>query len=105
MSTGVAAAPWLTYRDVTWGVNSLGATPKHGRPVGDQCMKISIEIDCTPEEARSFLGLPDVSQVQEAFVEALAENMKQAVSGMDGESLMKSSLPVGKAGWEQWQNM
>ncbi|MEE4537438.1 MAG: DUF6489 family protein, partial [Erythrobacter sp.] len=27
---------------------------------GVRSMKISIEIDCTPEEARAFMGLPDV---------------------------------------------
>ena len=28
-------------------------------------MKVNITVECTPEEARGFLGLPDVSRVQE----------------------------------------
>jgi kynurenine formamidase len=29
-------------------------------------MKIKIDIDCTPQEARAFFGLPDVEPIQEA---------------------------------------
>ena len=28
-------------------------------------MKVNVEIDCTPEEARAFFGLPDVAPLQE----------------------------------------
>ena len=38
-------------------------------------MKVSVDVDCTPEEARRFLGLPDLSAVHEAYV----EKMKSAV--------------------------
>ncbi len=27
-------------------------------------MKMTIEVDCTPEEARRFMGLPDVSGLE-----------------------------------------
>ena len=36
-------------------------------------MKFSIDIDCTPSEAREFFGLPDV----EAFNQALVERLKR----------------------------
>ncbi len=36
-------------------------------------MKVRIEIDCTPEEARAALGLPDVSGLNEQLVERDAE--------------------------------
>ena len=28
-------------------------------------MKVNIEVDCTPDEARRFLGLPDVAPMQQ----------------------------------------
>ena len=31
-------------------------------------MKINVEVDCTPAEARAFLGLPDVAPLNEALV-------------------------------------
>jgi hypothetical protein len=39
-------------------------------------MKVTVDVDCTPEEARRFLGLPDLSPVHEAYV----EKMKAAVT-------------------------
>jgi hypothetical protein len=32
---------------------------------------VAVEVDCTPEEARRFLGLPDVVPVQQALMEKL----------------------------------
>ena len=49
-------------------------------------MKITIDIDCTPEEARRFLGLPDFAAVNEALQQRMAENLKS----MDPESLAKN---------------
>src|SRR6516164_5311770 len=37
-------------------------------PGGNAAMKFKIDIDCTPEEARAFLGLPDVKPLQEALL-------------------------------------
>ncbi|MFW5680430.1 MAG: DUF6489 family protein, partial [Pseudomonadota bacterium] len=31
-------------------------------------MKVRIEVDCTPEEARAFLGLPEVRPLQERLL-------------------------------------
>jgi hypothetical protein len=31
-------------------------------------MKVTVEVDCTPEEGRRFLGLPDVVPMQQACV-------------------------------------
>ena len=42
-------------------------------------MKVNVEIDCSPEEARRFLGLPDVSKAQEVYVDAISKAMKGAV--------------------------
>jgi len=39
-------------------------------------MKINIEIDCTPIEAREFMGLPDVSEANSAFVEKITNAMQ-----------------------------
>ncbi|MFN5822323.1 MAG: DUF6489 family protein, partial [Novosphingobium sp.] len=41
-------------------------------------MKINVEIDCTPEEARSFLGLPDVGKANKLYIEAISKSRKGA---------------------------
>lgn len=66
-------------------------------------VKVTIDIDCTPEEARAFLGLPDVKPMQEAMMAELTDKMRENLSAMDAESLMKTWLPAGLQGWEQLQ--
>jgi hypothetical protein len=41
-------------------------------------MKMNIEIDCSPEEARALLGLPDVTKANEAYVEKVTNLMNLA---------------------------
>ncbi len=73
-------------------------------------MKVTIDIDCTPEEARSFMGLPDVSAAQQAVVEEWQKQAMEAMSAMDPQSLFKAWMPDGgmpgdgAEGWEQFQN-
>jgi hypothetical protein len=66
-------------------------------------MKIKIDIDCTPAEARSFLGLPEVAPLQAEMMAAVQERMMKALAGMDPEALMKMWLPAGAQGFEQMQ--
>ena len=68
-------------------------------------MKFNVEVDCTPEEARRFLGLPDVKPLQDAMSSHLEERVKTAMTMFDPESLLKSWFPVGLSGMEQFQNI
>ncbi|MEQ8388702.1 MAG: DUF6489 family protein [Alphaproteobacteria bacterium] len=52
-------------------------------------MKITIDIDCTPEEARRFLGLPDLAAAQADILDEFKAQTARALEGMDGEALMK----------------
>lgn len=66
-------------------------------------MKISIEVDCTPEEARLFLGLPDLSEVNQRFADAVSAKIDSAMENLDPETIIKTWLPAGMAGAEQIQ--
>lgn len=66
-------------------------------------MKFHIDIDCTPEEARRFLGLPDVGPMQQAMMDQVQQRMERALEQMDPETLMKMWLPAGLESWEQLQ--
>ncbi|MDX2143709.1 MAG: DUF6489 family protein [Rhodospirillaceae bacterium] len=57
-------------------------------------MKVNITVDCTPEEARAFLGLPDIAPMQEAAMKHLKENMEKAAKSMDPEGVMKAFFPM-----------
>jgi hypothetical protein len=72
---------------------------------GNSGMKIKVDVDCTPEEARAFLGLPDVAPMQEALMAEMGKHMSAALESMDPETLMKTWMPLGVQGLEQAQRM
>ncbi len=68
-------------------------------------MKITVDIDCTPQEARTFLGLPEVERMQEAVMKELQAKMLENIANLDPENMMKTWLPAGVQGFEQMQKM
>lgn len=68
-------------------------------------MKISVDIDCTPEEARQLMGLPDVSQVQQEVLEEMRKQILAGLDNMDPQAILKMWAPAGAEGWEQMQKM
>jgi len=68
-------------------------------------MKITFDIDCTPEEARLFLGLPDVKPMQDALLDQLRQRMESALSMTDPDTMIKTWLPAQVQGMEQLQKM
>ena len=60
-------------------------------------MKFTIDVDCTPEEARAFLGLPDVKAAQDAVMGDIEERMRASLAAMDPETLLKTWLPTNPA--------
>lgn len=68
-------------------------------------MKINIEVDCTPEEARAAVGLPDLSPLHEKYVSMMLETMQGGVPPEMMESLMKGWAPMGEAGMNFWRTM
>jgi hypothetical protein len=66
-------------------------------------MKVNVEIECSPEEARRFLGLPDVSKANDVYVDALARAM-QGVSSVDQlQGYAKQLAPMGEMGLKLFQ--
>jgi hypothetical protein len=66
-------------------------------------MKIHVEIDCTPEEARQFMGLPDVEQANQFYVDAIAKGMKGAANLDQLQDLAKGLAPMGQMGMKLFQ--
>jgi hypothetical protein len=62
-------------------------------------VKFTIDIDCTPQEARAFLGLPDVESVQKALYSEIESRMRTALDRMDPERMLETWMPAVK-GWE-----
>ena len=66
-------------------------------------MKVNVEIECTPEEARRFLGLPDVTKANEIYVDAVAKAM-QGVGSLDQlQQYVNQLAPMGEFGMKLFQ--
>ncbi|GAC1331563.1 MAG: DUF6489 family protein [Beijerinckiaceae bacterium] len=68
-------------------------------------MKATIEIDCTPEELREFMGLPDVRPLQANLMGDLEKRMKDAADRMSPENIIKSWFSMLPQQSEQFRNM
>ena len=68
-------------------------------------MKVNVEIDCTPLEARQFFGLPDVQPMQTAVMEKLQQQMMANIEKVSPESLMQSWFTFDPKIAERFQDM
>jgi hypothetical protein len=66
-------------------------------------MKITIDIDCTPQEARTFLGLPHIEPMQDALIAQMQERLSGYLGALEPEQLMKLWLPGGMQGLAEIQ--
>jgi hypothetical protein len=68
-------------------------------------MKLNIEIDCTPAEARAFFGLPDVSTLNEHLVGEMQKRMDANIAALAPEELMKNWMAFGAGAQEQFMKL
>ena len=68
-------------------------------------MKFRVEADCTPVEARAFLGLPDVTPLNEQMVKEMSSRLSSNMSMLKPEELMKSWMSLGGQAQEQFMKM
>jgi hypothetical protein len=68
-------------------------------------MKIHVDVDCTPEEARRFIGLPDLTPVHHAYVERMAKVAGEGVTAESAAEMMKAWGPMSEAGMTMWRSM
>lgn len=68
-------------------------------------MKMRIEVECTPVEARQFMGLPDVTVLNEYITEELKKRTAANLAMMGPEALMKSWMQMGLQTQEAFMGM
>jgi hypothetical protein len=67
-------------------------------------MKVHVEIECTPEEARRFMGLPDVDKANKVYVDAVAKAMSGVSNTEQLQEYAKNLAPMGQFGLKMFQN-
>ena len=66
-------------------------------------MKITVDIDCTPQEARAFLGLPNIEPMQDELLAQLQRQLSAYIAQTDPEAMLKLWLPESIKGIGQIQ--
>ena len=65
-------------------------------------MNIKLDIDCTPQEARAFFGLPDLEPVHRAYVERMQQFVTEGLSPADFEKILRGWMPYVEGGMDAW---
>lgn len=68
-------------------------------------MKVTVEVDCTPAEARAFLGLPDVAPLNDHLVAEMQRRMDENITAMKPEELMKTWTSYGLQAQDQFRKL
>jgi hypothetical protein len=68
-------------------------------------MNITMNIDCSPEEARRFMGLPDMTPIHDLYLDKMREAMTNGMTPETLESMMRGWGPMGEMGMNAWQKM
>lgn len=67
-------------------------------------MRFQINVDCSPEEAREFFGLPDILPMQQDLMEMVSKRLSENIQTMAPEELMKTWVPALFQGWSDIQS-
>ena len=69
-------------------------------------MKVTIEVDCTPLEARQFMGLPDVQPIQAAAMAELEKRILTEMERVSPEGLLHTWFVEGPQNAEKlWKSL
>lgn len=68
-------------------------------------MKCTIEVECTPLEARQFLGLPDVQPLQAKVLAEVEKRMLAEMERFSPDAVLKTWLSMFSQTPEQIQDM
>lgn len=64
-------------------------------------MKLTVNIDCTPEEARAFFGLPDVTGVNKVITDSLEKRTQENIESLtDPHKYMERMMEVSGSNME-----
>ena len=68
-------------------------------------MKVTVDVDCSPAEARAFLGLPDVTPIHDNYIRTVLDSFEGVGNVEQMETLFKIFSPMGDAGVRLFQQM
>ena len=68
-------------------------------------MKVSVDLDLTPEEMRRLFGLPDLSPIQALVVERITRQVEKGLDSNLLAGITRSIITGGVQSWEAYQKL
>ena len=69
-------------------------------------MRLTINIDCTPEEARAFFGMPNVAPLNDMIMTEMTKRARENLDSLaDPERFFAQMMSMGGKSFEQFQAM
>lgn len=68
-------------------------------------MKFNIEVDCTPEEVRRLIGLPDLTEVHNAYLDQMKDMMTKGMTPDMMDAMVRNWVPGGAAGMDMFRDL
>ena len=68
-------------------------------------MKITMDIECTPEEARRLMGLPDMAPIHDIYLDKLKDTMSEGLTPETVDRMIRTWTPMGEVGMNAWRQM
>ena len=65
-------------------------------------MRVTVNVECTPEEARTFLGLPDVEPLNDFMMQQMKLRLEQNIHSMQPEEMLKNWSSLGVTAQDQF---
>lgn len=66
-------------------------------------MRFEVNVECTPEEARQFFGLPDILPMQKDLMDMVSRRLSENIQTMEPDKLVKTWLPAMFQSWSDMQ--
>jgi hypothetical protein len=68
-------------------------------------MKITMDIECSPEEARRLMGLPDMGPIHDIYLDKLKDTMSEGLTPETMDRMIRTWTPMGEVGMNAWRQM
>ena len=63
-------------------------------------MKFNIDVDCTPEEVRRLIGLPDLAPLHAVYLDRIEEMMTKGITPDMVQQMVRTWMPMGGQGMD-----
>jgi hypothetical protein len=85
----------LLYQSIASALNDRDTPP----------MNITMNIECSPEEARRLMGLPDMGPIHDIYLDKFREALSSGVSPEMFEQMVRTWAPMGEVGMTAWRQL